>query len=110
MAPYALGPDEALVIRGRFPECRFANVVLWNRFGQTYDYLRRRVSLNRAQTVLEPDGSYRIVVAHADPGVPNWLQTEGRPSGTIYWRFLLAKEDAETPQARVVKLSEAATA
>ena len=29
-APYALAPDEALVIKGRFPDCRFANVVLWN--------------------------------------------------------------------------------
>ena len=36
MAPYAL-PDEALVITGRWPECRFANVSLWNRYLQTYD-------------------------------------------------------------------------
>ena len=33
-----LAPDEALVIRGRFPECRFANLVLWNRHIQTFDY------------------------------------------------------------------------
>jgi len=31
MAPYAFGPDQALVMTGRFPECRFANVCLWNR-------------------------------------------------------------------------------
>ena len=110
MAPYALAPDQALVIRGRFPECRFANVVLWNRLGQTYDYLRRRVSLNRAQTALEKDGSFRIVVAHVDPGVPNWLDTERRPSGTLYWRFLLAEGWVETPRARVVRLSDIAKA
>ncbi len=32
---YELGPDEALVMRGRFPRCRFANVVLWNHRLQT---------------------------------------------------------------------------
>src|SRR5262245_5132620 len=29
---YQLGPDEALVMEGRFPECVFSNVVLWHRF------------------------------------------------------------------------------
>jgi hypothetical protein len=51
--------------------------VLWNRFMQTYDYAHRRVSLNRKQTKLERDGSFRIVIAHSDPGVPNWIDAEG---------------------------------
>ena len=28
MAPYLLGPDQALVMTGRFPDCKFANVCL----------------------------------------------------------------------------------
>src|SRR6202000_874400 len=32
MAPYFLKPGQALVIEGRFPKCRFAHVMLWNRF------------------------------------------------------------------------------
>ena len=32
MAPYRIGPDEALIITGRWPTCRFANVCLWTRF------------------------------------------------------------------------------
>ena len=47
MAPYVLGPDEALVITARWPECRFANVNLWNRHMQTFDYVHRSVALNR---------------------------------------------------------------
>ena len=85
MAPYVIGPDQALVMTGRFPECRFANVCLWNRFIQSFDFNNRRISLNRKQTVLEPDGSFRMVIAHRDPGVPNWLDTEGRPFGMVYW-------------------------
>jgi hypothetical protein len=106
MAPYALGPDQALVIEGRFPRCRFANVVLWNRFLQSYAYSSRTISRNRAQTRLEPDGRYRIAIAARDPGVPNWIDTEGRPSGVVYWRFLLPEGEIETPRARVVPVSE----
>jgi hypothetical protein len=106
MAPYALGPDQALLIEGRFPRCRFANVVLWNRFLQSYDYAYRQIALNRQQTQLEKDGSFRMVIAHADPGVPNWLDTMGRPSGVVYWRFMLPEGEIVKPKAQVLKLSE----
>lgn len=106
MAPYAIGPDEALVITGRWPECRFANVCLWNRFSQMYDYVNRQVSRNRANTTLEPDGSFRMILAHEDPGLPNWLDTEGRTSGTMFWRYFLPEGDIVTPQATVVKFAQ----
>lgn len=105
MAPYLLGPDKALVITGRFPECKFANVCLWNRYIQSYDYNSARISLNRAQTRLEADGRYRIVIAHEDPGVPNWISTEGRPFGMVYWRFVLPTTEVETPVPEVVDLA-----
>jgi hypothetical protein len=107
---YRLAPDEALVMRGRFPPGRFANVMLWNRYTQTYDYVNRRISLNRRQTKLEPDGSFKMVVAHQDPGVPNWLDAEGRPRGYIFWRFLLAEGDIAPVETKVVKLADVAQA
>jgi len=106
MAPFFIGPDEALVITGRWPTCRFGNVCLWNRFQQTLDYRSRSVSLNRAQTVLEADGTFRMILAHSDPGLPNWLDTEGNPFGLVFWRFFLATGEVETPQAEVVKLAD----
>ncbi len=105
MAQYNLAPDEALEMRGRFPECRFANVLLFSRYLCTYDFVNRRISLNRRQTKLEADGSFRMVVAHSDPGVPNWLDTEGRGQGTIFWRFLLPTSEIQPIETRVVKLS-----
>jgi hypothetical protein len=108
MAPYVLGPDQALVIRGRWPSCRCANVDLWNRFQQTYDYSTKQVTLNRKQTKLEPDGSFRMVIAHRDPGVPNWLDTEGRPFGMVFWRFFLPEGPIETPRTEVVPVAEVA--
>ncbi len=105
MAPYVLGPDQALVVTGRWPRCRFANVNLWNRYQQTYDYANRQASLNRAQTRLEPDGRFRMVLAARDPGVPNWIDTEGLPFGLVFWRFMLPEGDIETPVAEVVPLA-----
>lgn len=105
MAPYYLEPDQALVVTGRWPECRFANVCLWNRYQQTYDYANRQVSLNRCQAQLEADGSFRMVIAHSDPGLPNWLDTEGRSLGLVFWRFMLPEGEIETPQAEVVPLA-----
>jgi hypothetical protein len=105
MAPYLIGPDDALVMTGRWPRCRCANVSLWNRHMQTYDYANRIVSRNRAQTALDPHGSFRMVLAHRDPGVPNWIDTEGRPFGLVFWRFMLPEGEIETPRAEVVPLA-----
>ncbi len=104
MAPFVLAEGEALVIRGRFPKCRFANVVLWNRHTHSFDYRYRQISLNRKQTQLEPDGSFKIVLAARDPGVPNWLDTEGRPSGSVFWRFLLPEGEIAPLEATLVKI------
>jgi hypothetical protein len=108
MAPYVIGPDQALVFTGRWPRCRFANVSLWNRHMMTFDYSNRRVSLNRRQTRLEPDGSFRMVLAHQDPGVPNWLDTEGRPFGLVFWRYMLPEGPIEAPRTTVVPFAEVA--
>lgn len=103
---YQLAPDEALEMRGRFPDCRFANVLLFTRYWATYDFVNRQISVNRKTTKPEPDGSFRIIVAHEDPGLPNWLDTEGRPRGDIFWRFLLAPGHIEPIRTRVVKLKD----
>lgn len=99
---YDLGPDQALIMRGRFPRCRFANVVIWNHRLQTPPYRHRCVSLNRNQIHYELDGSYRIVVAHRDPGVPNWIDAAGLRTGMIFWRFLLPEEQTLPVEAELV--------
>jgi len=104
--PWRIAPDEALVITGRWPAGRFGNVTLWNRYIQSFDYRSRNISLNRKQTVLEPDGTFKIILAHEDPGLPNWLDTEGRTSGVMFWRFMMPEGEIETPQIEVVRFSD----
>jgi hypothetical protein len=107
---YALGafrlePDEALVIEGGIPPCTYWGVQVWNRYMQSLDYRYHRVSLNREQAVLEPDGSFRVVVAHRDPGVPNWIETAGHRDGLVFCRWLQAEELPAQPTSRVVPLA-----
>jgi hypothetical protein len=106
---WQLEPDEALVLTGTLPSCPFANVMLWNRHMQTLEYRSRRSSLNQSQIQLEPDGTYRIVIAHKDPGVPNWLDCEGHHTGTIFWRFLLPETDPTRTECQVLPIGEVAS-
>jgi hypothetical protein len=105
---WQLEPDEALVLTGTLPSCPFANVMLWNRHMQTLEYRSRRSSLNQSQIQPEPDGGYRIVIAHKDPGVPNWLDCEGHRTGTIFWRYLLPETDPTRTECKVVPIGDVA--
>ena len=80
--------------------------VLAFRWLESLDYRYYTIHTNKHLATYRPDGSVRIVVAHEDPGVPNWLDTEGRDNGIVYWRFLMPEGEMAPMQTRVVKLSE----
>lgn len=68
MGSFRLEAAEALVVRGRSPECAFWNMCLWNPFLHTYDAAHDRVTINGFQATYEPDGSWEIVISEDDPG------------------------------------------
>ena len=103
-----LAPDEALVMTGTLPLAVFTNVMLWNAHMQTLDYRNRQSSLNATQIAFELDGSYRIVIAHRDPGMDNWLDTGGHRQGRIFWRFLLPETDPPKPECTVMHIDDVA--
>jgi hypothetical protein len=105
MGPWRLESDQALVMEGRFPPCAYASVVLWNRHMQCLEYRDRTTWRNRANTELDADGRFRMVVAHRPPGVANWLDTEGHREGTVFWRILLPEGPLEPIACRVVPLA-----
>jgi hypothetical protein len=102
MGSYQLEDGQALVIRGRSPECAFWNMCLWNRFMHTYNYDYERVTINGAQIQYEPDGSWTIVVAATDPGHPNWVSTAGHRQGRIWFRWFLPEAGPDHPTVEVV--------
>ncbi len=102
---WALGPEEALVIEAEPPPCDAWNFQLDNHWMESLDYRFHRVHVNHHTAVYHDDGSVRIVVAHEDPGVPNWIETAGHDRGTMCLRWIRAEHHPQ-PRCRVVKRSE----
>jgi hypothetical protein len=101
---WKLGPDEALVIECEVPDARYWAFQLCDVWFKTLDYADRQTSLNGAQAVLDRDGRFRCVVAHRDPGVPNWLDACGHPEGMIQYRYVWTRT-RPTPALRAVPLA-----
>jgi hypothetical protein len=107
---WELGPEDALVIETDIPDCESWNFQLDNHWMESLDYRYYKIHVNKHTAEYEPDGSVRIVVAHEDPGVPNWVNTVGHAQGTMCFRWIRAEEHPQ-PRTRIVKRSEiAATA
>jgi hypothetical protein len=102
---WRLGPDEALVIEATPPTCEHWNFQLNNYWMESLDYRYFTIHVNKHTARPEPDGSVRIVVAHEDPGLPNWVHTAGHTSGTMCFRWIRAASHPQ-PATRVVKLAD----
>ena len=98
-------PDEALVIEVIPPRARFWNFEFNNYWMCSVDYRYRLSTTNSKHAVLEEDGSLRIVIAHSDPGVPNWLDAAGHCEGRLGLRWMQA-DGAPVPATRLVKLAD----
>jgi hypothetical protein len=105
---WRLGPDEALVIEVTPPRCEYWNFQLDNYWMESLDYRYFTIHLNKHSAVAGADGAVRLVVAHRDPGLPNWITTAGHAQGTMCFRWVRA--DAHpVPRTRVVRLADLAT-
>lgn len=101
IAYWALPPDEALIVRVRPPRCQYWNVEFGNFWWTTMDYRYRLSNTNSHYARLEDDGELIVVVAHEDPGLPNWLDPSGYAEGYLAYRWMLT-EGAPAPQAQQV--------
>lgn len=103
---WELADDEVLEIHvPRVPECSFWNIQVNNYWMESLDYRYFRISLNAHSARLDPDGGVTLVLAHADPGHPNWLQTADHDKGTLCLRWVGADEPVH-PVTRVRNLRE----
>jgi hypothetical protein len=106
---WRLAPDEALVIEATPPPCDHWNFQVNNHWMESLDYRFHRIHTNSAIATTRQDGSFRIVVAHRDPGVPNWLETAGHEFGTMCFRWVRPASDPPEPRTRVVAVDDVAT-
>jgi hypothetical protein len=88
---------------------KYWSLILTNDLYETTDWANNQASLNDAQAHVDGDGWFRAVVAARDPGVPNWLDTAGYPSGAIQGRWFDASS-APIPQVRKVQVANVRSA
>jgi hypothetical protein len=102
---WRLGPDEALVIEVTPPPCEYWNFQLDNYWMESLDYRYFTIHVNKHTAVAGEGGRVRLIVAHRDPGLPNWITTAGHDQGTMCFRWVRA-EAHPVPDTRVMKLAE----
>jgi hypothetical protein len=98
-----LRDDEVLVVEGTAPTCRYWSVQLLTRFMESGDWLHHRVFLTGRDIDVAADGSFRVVVAHSDPGTGTWLATSGVTSGNIAVRALKAEGTLDVRFSRLLR-------
>jgi hypothetical protein len=103
---WELDSGRALVIECDEPAAEYWGFTLhtlgWLESG---DFADRQTSLSGHQVHVDSDGRIRIVLAHADPGVPNWIDIGGRPRGLLVYRWVWTR-DNPVPIASEVATSE----
>jgi hypothetical protein len=101
---WRLDDGEALVVRiPELPSCDYWNMVVQNYWMESLDFRYFDVCVNKETAKLDADGGVTVVIAHRDPGVPNWLSTAGHSSGTMCFRWVGASDPVH-PVTEVVTL------
>ena len=109
---FQLAANEALVLTIEPASAGFFNVPIYNDWTITDDYWNQQTSLNNDQAVVNPDGTYTLVVSPTDPGVANWVSTGGLNQGTISMRFQnvsAPEQDPPTVRSEVVSIDQLGT-
>ncbi len=100
---FRLAEDEAILIEGKDVPCRYWSCQILSRYLESGDYRHHRVGINNRQVELDDDGSFKIYACAENPGVANWISTQGYTNAHILIRTLMADPLMEA-SFRVVKL------
>ena len=103
---WELNDEEAMLIEVTPPECEFWNFQVDNFWMESLDYRSHRIHLNTHTAAMNDDGSVTIVLAHRDPGHPNWVTTAGHRLGTSLFRIIGGTQCPNSIDTKIVRLDE----
>jgi hypothetical protein len=107
---FHLQPGQALVITVA-PDANagYQGLEVADDWGQTLPYGLHQSTLNGTQAYLGSDGLYHFVVSPTDPGVANWIDTQGRTDGFVFlrWQHITGPfTAADSPTGKLVPITE----
>ena len=102
-------PTRRLIIETDVPDARYWSLQLYTLgWFEAPGIGFRTTSINHVQAVPSSDGRVRAVLAHRDPGVPNWIDTQERLQALVTLRSFWVSSEPEMPSTRVVKFDDVA--
>jgi hypothetical protein len=106
---FRLSDDEALIITKTGASAAFHNIVLHDMWNRALEYRDHQSHLNNSQMAPDAGGRFTYVVSIRDPGVHNWLDTQGTHEVIIGCRWQgIPSTGTEKPSIdyRVVKFAD----
>ena len=97
MGHFKLSPTQAFVIRMTMGSAGYAVVPATNYWGGIGDFLQHRTCVSSPRATPNDDGSYTYVVARVDPGVTNWIDTDGVDEGMLCIRWTAFRPGGPMP-------------
>jgi hypothetical protein len=91
---FQLAKDQVLVLTIRPGTARYVTIPVTNLWGTTMDPVHRLSSRNLDQVKKNPDGCFTVVVTPTDPGLENWIDTEGLSEGMLFLRWAAIADSA----------------
>ena len=87
---FRLEDDEAILIEGVDVPCRYWSCQILTRYLESGDFRHHRVGINNRQVVFGEGGAFQIYASAVNPGVENWISTQGYHNAHILIRTLMA--------------------
>jgi hypothetical protein len=105
---FRIAPDEALV--ARFRPAAQGDFAYWSLGLASYWYETigwgcPESQLNSGTAQYGPDGWVRAVIAHRDPGTPNWIDPKGHCEGTLVFRWSRSKAPVPPIETTLVRVA-----
>ncbi len=109
---WELDNDQAIILSTTPSDASYQGIELGNLWFTSLDYESHTSSLTLDQMHCSDDGRCYAVISHRDPGIQNWLDTEGHRRGLIFmrWQGLEGElPEQQHPRAQFVPFADLAS-
>ncbi len=106
---FDLTEGDALLVEFQPTNAPYFGMQLGNLWFTSLEYESHTSSLNHSQLACDSASLCQVVISEQDPGITNWLDTEGHQQGLIFlrWQGLEAlPSGTQAPTVRRIKLAE----